>query len=459
MLNEDLILKRWQVDLEDLSAVYKKVERQLRTELDVRDRNRLERQLEDIGLEMQELEAKIARRERELENQANRNALNDLVEILQQHEACFDEMRAAYHATSQARSFILRLIVETIDSLKIALLKIPPGNSTFKVWEEFAARLVLLSQSDSLVPLLQEWGSRVCNTWSELLEQLESITQVEPQTALLIEISYSDEAATQQKGDAVYRLQMFLIKDVEKYRTQRQGCDRLWPEKASLSGVEDETYTPEELALLTRQILKEKNLAISLSDDTEVHVFLPQPLLNCDVDCWTAFNQILQEDVPIGHDYSVVVRLHERLSRSYDSRRWKQRWQQKRSLLQKNALDVFKGCDDSDLKQRYYDLTGEGESVIGLKLLKAPKLESGASIFRLISGLGIPLAVWCRTDLKTTTNEAELDRVLGACCLESLLNTVKRERRASHQRPVKSHIGHHLSLLWDDPDLIPPKTA
>ncbi|MEO1792810.1 MAG: hypothetical protein AAFR25_11370 [Cyanobacteria bacterium J06629_19] len=73
--------------------------------------------------------------------------------------------------------------------------------------------------------------------------------------------------------------------------------------------------------------------------------------------------------------------------------------------------------------------------------------------------VGMPLAIWGRQDLVQVTNEAELDRVLNTCCLENLPGTVKNERRSARKKAEDSHVGHHLSLLWDDPHLVPPRSA
>ena len=72
--------------------------------------------------------------------------------------------------------------------------------------------------------------------------------------------------------------------------------------------------------------------------------------------------------------------------------------------------------------------------------------------------MGFPLPIWGRTDLAEATNETELDRILEVD-LRDLPQTVRRERRESRKKPVGGHIGHHLSLLGDDPKLVPPKSA
>jgi hypothetical protein len=251
---------------------------------------------------------------------------------------------------------------------------------------------------------------------------------------------------------------VLLIENVEQYKTDRQGYRTVGLDiNRGLTG--DETYSWEELPEVLKQLFEQGNVVDELPQDSEVHIFLPQQLLNCDADCWKLIKRIGKE-LPLGHDYKVFLRLYERLSRSYNPKMWKKKWKQKTSLLQEKASKGFKGCKDCDLDDLYYELTDdENENVVGLKLIDAPNQDSSTSIFNLIFEMGFPLALWSRVNLSELINEAELNRVLEACILANLPQTVKRERRESRKKPLNCHIGHHLSLLWDDPDLVPPKSA
>ena len=173
MTNKDFLLGYWEEKLNDLERDYEKVKTQLRIEQDGPTQNKLERQLEQIGWEMNECEGKIQDRKRELQENAARAALEELLKILHDHNAQFAEMQQAYQATVKARSFNRRLTIEAIASLITELLKIPKGRSNFTALEEFAAWLTLTSKNADLINLLQRWGEQHCKNWSELLRQLE----------------------------------------------------------------------------------------------------------------------------------------------------------------------------------------------------------------------------------------------------------------------------------------------
>ncbi len=459
MDSKNLILKHWEEQLLDQRQDYETVKLQLRTELDGPTQNRLKTQLESIVKEIEGLEEKIKTREQELKEKADRDTLDRLIEILQRSDAQFDEMRRAYRAVVHARSY-RRSDIETVKSLTTELLRIPRGRANYTALEEFAARLLLISDNGDLIGSLESWGDRYCNHWSELravLEEQQNEQDQNVKTALLIVVSPSDESTTQSyNGEEMYRLQVWLIKDIEQYKTARQGCQAIGSDiNSGLTG--DETYSLEAIRDGLKQLFEKENVDEELSTDSEVHLFLPQELLNCDADSWLI--KAIKGDMPIGHRYKVFVRLYERLSRRYkQAKKWKGKWEQKKSLLQQKALNVFIGYDDDD-DDLNYKLTEENKNMVGLKLIKAPSQDCLPSIFDAIFEMGFPLAIWGRSDLAEAANEIELGRVLEAHCLSNLPQAVRDKRRESRGQPKDGHIGHHLSLLWDDPDLVPPKSA
>ena len=461
MDSKDPILEFLEEQLLDQRQDYETVKLQLRTELDGPTQNRLKRKLDLIALKIEKLGKEIKDREQEHKEKAGGDALDRLMEILQRPDAQLDEMRGPYRAVVHARSINgLSDNVETVESLTTELSRIPLGGLNYTALEEFAARLVRTSKNKSLIISLQSWGEQYCSKhWSKLLEQLgrqQTEREQNVQTALLIVISPSDESTPQSyNGEEKYRLQVWMIEDIEKYKADRQGYEAIGLETDSeLTG--DETYSERDISIRLQQIFKKRNVFTELSKKSEVHFFLPQQLLNCDADSWRLID-LNSSNIPIGCHCQVFIRLYERLSRSHNPKKWRGKWQQKKSLFQQKAFNVFIKCDDYG-NSFYFDLTEEEENMVGLKLVKAPTQDCLTSIFNAIFKMGFPLAIWGRTNLSEATNETELDRVLETD-LSNLPQTVRKERRRSHKESIHGHIGHHLSLLWDDPDLVPPKSA
>ncbi len=385
---------------------------------------------------------------------------NKLKNILQLHNAQFCEMQQAYQAMVKAEPFKRRTDIETIEALITELVRFPKGSSDFTDLEEFAAWLTVISKNDDLILSLQSWGQQHCRGWSKLVTQIKQRQEQDEkvQTALLIMISYSDEAATQGQDGEVYRIQVWLIKNVEQYKRDRTGIARLDID-SDLTG--DRTYSLKKIPEILNEIFKAGNLVKELSEDAEVHIFLPQNLLNEDVDRWEIICGKNLINL-LGHEYKVFVRMSQRLERNFNPKYWKDNWEQQKQMIQKAASNFFISCDDADIQKihNFYNrLKTEGNKrLLGIKLTKAPCQHELEEIFDYIFDRDFPFAIWTRFDLCSNKNKDELERILETS-LGDLPKTIKLERLNSFQRPKDSHIGHHLSLLWDDPDLVPPKSA
>jgi hypothetical protein len=350
---------------------------------------------------------------------------------------------------------------KSVQELIAELLKIPPGRSQqHDAIEQFVACLVSTSQNTALLAALQRWAKQyIKDGWQDLCEWVEDYqkqTAQNAQPAVLVAISRSDVASTQEEGDR-YQISAWWIQDRDQYKQHRRGYRPL--ELPGSTG--EETYTLDELNTIAPQLLirfLSEGSDVS-TNDPEIHVFLPLALMNQDIDCWL-LNDGYGRPKPLGHEYKVVLRCAERLSRSYRQRpRWLKKWQHHESLLDKKAADFFVAGDDSDLDDLSDTLDEIEETIIGLKVMRAPCQVEPNGLFGVLLQSGLPLGIWGRCDLREPTNEVELERVLQACCLEQLPHTVKQERRQSRKKDRDCHIGHHLSLLWDDPHLVPPKSA
>ncbi len=85
MTNKDYKLVFWEDKLSELKQDYDTVQAQLRNELDGVTQNKLKRQLEQIGQEMEAHENQIQARKRELQQNAACAALDELKRILQRY--------------------------------------------------------------------------------------------------------------------------------------------------------------------------------------------------------------------------------------------------------------------------------------------------------------------------------------------------------------------------------------
>jgi len=461
---DELELQRKQSELEALVQNYKGVEQQLKLEGDAPRKNQLKDQLQMIGQQMNGVEREIEALQQKIQQTGTQ--YNTLISILQTQEEQFSRLVSIYQRVLTHWRCQVKLNPKSCKEMVEELLRIPRGRSPFDALAQFVGSLVAEIDNAGLVDALQSWGEQYIPGWESLfewLEQRQEQQRQQAQPALLITVSRSDEASTQQGSDR-YQIKGWLIQNISRYKQRPQGY-------TALNATEgDTTYSKEELQAKAPELLLQflAECSNAYDEEPEIHIFLPLALLNQAVERWM-LDDGYGQPVRLGYDYKVVIRCLERLGRSYRHRpRWVKKWQRHQSLLQKTATHAFMACDDSDLDTLFAHLNQvEGskhaptndEGNVGLKLVQAPTQLDSRSVFGAILQFGFPLAIWGRCNLLSQSNEVELDRVLQESCLERLLDKVQQERRNCQNHPEDCHIGHHLALIWDDPDLVPPKSA
>ncbi|MDX2216869.1 MAG: hypothetical protein SFY66_26620 [Oculatellaceae cyanobacterium bins.114] len=450
--------------LQSRRSEYKKqldeVQAELDALIDITLKNQYENRLHLLFKQIEQIDQEIE----SLKGSLRKRNIEHLIEILQASDIQekMDILRATYLNVLKRRGWKIQHDPATPGEIVTQLLRIPKGQFDYDALEEFVAYLVSELQEAGAIAALQQWiDQQLDKDWAALLQQVnqqeaQQAQQAQQlQTALLIAISRSDGASTQSQSETYYQIKAWLIRDTQDYQAHQQGISPLII--AGMTG--DETYAqsnlPHELPNLISQFLTESSHLFD--NEPELHVCLPVELMNHDVDLWQ-----LDDDGPVkpllGRPYKVVLRCTERWSRSYKQEKiWKQKWERHKSLLEKMACDAFIEGDDDDLETLYYELLEE--TAVGLKVKQAPTTVGVNSLFGVLLQVGIPIAIWGRSNLNSTTNETELARILSLCKLRNLLHTVKEERLKARKAPVDAHIGHHLSLLWDDPYLVPPKSA
>ena len=174
-----------------------------------------------------------------------------------------------------------------------------------------------------------------------------------------------------------------------------------------------------------------------------IEFFLPNELLNHGVCAWVhhPFKKVMQ---PIGTVYMVVVRSLERQSKNHYFNRsdWKKKWDDFRHSSSAAAF----ANGDCELEQ----LPGRLNERPACKLTKAPKKE----VFDKLVATGAPVAIWPRRDLAGIDTERAVDTLLVDDSVLKLPKRVKEKRKDAfytNRTERLSHIGHQLSLLWDDP--------
>jgi hypothetical protein len=468
-MNEDLQLDFYRTKLDDLEQDYKAVTEKLRVESDPPTQNQLKRQIEQIGQEMTEWQQKIDQRQAERQRQVVQVALNGLISILNIHENQLDLMLQAYQQTVSHWPVPVRSDANTVDAIINELERIAPGQSSYTAREEFIAHIYQTSDP-ALSSALNQWGAqyRAGVDWFQLYTQIQVAQDKRlenAQPAILITITRCDQASTQaQENEPYYQLNAWLIEDIETYRSQKTGYYSL----LTNDSLDAAPFLLEELLqkithLLNQVLAEQKRVCEYCQNYPQMHIFLPLELMHLGVDVWFLDPETNRRRVYLGHDHVVVIRCANRYDRNYNkSPSWLKLWNRHQGLLQEPARNVFVSGHDHNLDQLMDILDAAkhpSSKVVGLQVQQAP-LSTEELCYELLDS-GLPLAIWPRSNLADLSHEAEMANLLAACCLEQLPHTVKDKRYETRrqQNSPDCHIGHHLSLLWDDPYLVPPKSA
>jgi V8-like Glu-specific endopeptidase len=176
-------------------------------------------------------------------------------------------------------------------------------------------------------------------------------------------------------------------------------------------------------------------------DRPMIHCFVARHLLGCNLDtCETA------SELPLGSRYPLVMRTD--LSQSPPGKqyrtRWEKKWQSFEGKQHSIARETFVRADCRNKKQLYRQLDSAEMAI--LENLSPDRVEQ---VFKFIADeVALPVALWIReADL-----HQELDRILDG----TIINLSERIRRERLEAEDETSLGSHLSLVWEDPKVIPP---
>jgi hypothetical protein len=429
----------------------------------------LEREL--LELQKHEQQDELQRRF-QLKKQAVQVALDALINILGTDESQLQLIIQAYKKTAAYWPVKINSDAKTVDSIIYELEKITQGKSPYTAQEEFIAHLFSIISDVSLISGLNQWTDQYRNgrEWLQLHTEIQSAQQkwLEiAQFAILIKITRSDEASTQnQFGETLYQMNAWLIEDIKTYENQQRGIHSLIATGSSEAApCILETLLQKIPDLVQHFIKQQKSLCPNRTIYPEIHVFLPLELMHLAVDFWQCNPRSTKRPAYLGHDHVVVLHCANRYDATYNKDvYWRRIWDNQYQLLLKtSAKDVFISGHDDDLESLIDQLDdvveGDDKQIVGLHLTQAP-IDTEAMCYELLDS-GLPLAIWPRENLLNNAHAVDLPALLAACCLENLPHDVQQKRhetRRSKNTP-DNHIGHHLSLLWDNPHLVPPKSA
>ncbi|QYO62202.1 trypsin-like peptidase domain-containing protein [Leptolyngbya sp. 7M] len=260
-----------------------------------------------------------------------------------------------------------------------------------------------------------------------------------------------------------YFVQAYLVKNRDQYDPLK--ALPLQSPASFLEKSEDEKVNRPEIEQILRQCLDESVEQLAEMNDLaqlRVEVFLPLSCLDWQVDGWFADEQTMFNPKPesIGSRYSLVVRIAERLNPKNCTAQIKALWSGKWSTLtQIQAHPAHHGLVSGDnvTPVQLCDELRRAE-IIGFYLTQAPKsfTQDNPGLFPVLIGTGAPVAIWLRQDIPDGCRESfEQFLTRGLADLSTSIRNLRNRAEATCNNG-EIHLKQHLSVIWEDPKLVPP---
>lgn len=378
------------------------------------------------------------------------NAITSLMKILVPLEKDFlNQMKQVYLACC-SDSLREDWEDESPDTLKEILANLkdtPQGKAPESPLIQFVARLSEDAEIPELAAIsLKKWGEQNANNFSELLTKIRNaeITRNEEmvQTYLIVLLNPS-----KQHQNKRYFVSAWFIPNGEN---DKFNCHTGEGYKIlEIEQQEQETFYLEEIPCLLKDYLAQITPHLTdFSSLPTIEIFLPYELLNEPIDTW----RIQEEEelpIPIGSLYKVIVRSSHRLKKYRYRNVWVQKWKTLKELTENPCSKCCTSGDYHSWQELFSRLNQD--CAIALKLMKPPSKE----FFQVMDQTAIPVALWIRQELQNLNFQVELDQLLQ-CSITELPERVKQKRLDDFPDASEQRIGHHLSLLWENPHILPP---
>ena len=474
-------LKGLESRFEGLTADHEALSQQMRDTTNLAERGRLNRQLLEIDKEL----VQVAQAIDQLRERSNELAKIASVKLLEQPHSMACKLQAMLDILVPYELAItvnretayrrvcppdwLRSMPVTLKGMLAELEDMQPDERDDPAILKFAAYLIADAQVPELLSKqLSQWAEEQSQDFSQLLQRSHQQTLQAEQAAantsdretdsyLMVVVNQSN--STDQQKDHWYSVKAWLIPDARNCQPKSGiGFETLSLHLGKLEDAE-QSFTLDQIRGLLRDFLTESGKKCSLPALT-IELFLPTTLLNQPIDSW-----VLEDEssfcAPVGIDYRVVLRSSERLREAYMARRggfWKNKWRSLQTLSQQKdneANSVFV-CGDGEHPNRLYQQL-RNENMIGLKVVCELLSFEKRGAFAVLQEAAIPVALWLRQTLPTCNCVAEIEQLLS-CRIHEVPEAVKRKRGDAFEvsENPDSHIGHHLALLWEDVDRLPP---
>lgn len=278
---------------------------------------------------------------------------------------------------------------------------------------------------------LKAWVERCGHKYSDLLERIDSEMrqkQVSPSNeceCLMVAVEQVETSTDE------LRVSLWAVPNREAYN----------PRNPPMPLISEEVLSRQELPTFVRKKVRDK---LRKKPTPTIHFFVPRILFGYN------FEMLTSSDLGavLGSEYPFVVRTNLKTHPIgwyyYDD--WHEKWEQLEKAFENNTCEVAKFIDCSLPTE---DLIPELQQTYAVILKNC---DSVGSWFDLIAEeTALPVALWSRDP----QFQDELDNVRNDI-IKNLPDLIHQERKTAHKSKIKPLLGHHLSLVWEDPKILPP---
>jgi vWA-MoxR associated protein C-terminal domain/Trypsin-like peptidase domain/vWA-MoxR associated protein middle region (VMAP-M) 1 len=254
----------------------------------------------------------------------------------------------------------------------------------------------------------------------------------------------------QQKKPANNVCEHLMVVVEQKERLTNQLRVSLWqvpdrstyePQNPLLPVIADAVMTISELPIFIRRQIKDKFRKATLPT---IHLFVPRSLFGCDLEMLPSSN--LGETLGSHYPFIIRTNLNTHPIGQYYYDDWYEKWKKLESLFDDETSRVFQAIDCSSPGA---DLVSQ---LVDINAAILQDCDSVSDLFDLISDeTFLPVALWSRDP----EFQAQLPGLLD-CVVKTFRDRLRQERDTARRSTTGKLLGHHLSLVWEDPLIVPP---
>lgn len=377
-------------------------------------------------------------------------------------EALDDGIKLAYRLCCPQSWEMPESLADKLTSLQ----NVKRGDRPFEAIDQFVGLLSLpdLNPGADLRESLQSWVQQRIGDAQPLLDEAQrlwnhhQVTQVTDAPSHLL-IYVKDESTEARSISALF------VRDASQYviSSGMGGEPVQAPGQAPFHEKVTQSTLPALVQACVSEVLDKSPQRLML------HLILPLAWLHQACDRWPLMDRssnsvlaLMEEDaIRIGPRFCCAVRITERLNPEILKmfrEPWQDKWSKLLSLKSGEICTAFVSGDRVALGKELHAKLNSSTSV-GLKLSTVYDESQYPKLFATLIATGTPAALWLRSDQFAATVSAatDLDGLL-TCRISTLPEAIKQCRSDALAVAEDAHIGHHLSFLLDDPNLVPPST-